>query len=115
MHRRVRPIPALAGANWPGIARGGNRTGPCDGTTGSSRQPCGDADSGWSGCPRAVEPRRPAPPGYLPDGKAGVTPESVLSDDTLELAPVEAWAGGGSSPLSAQAVPKPVQPLKCMF
>jgi hypothetical protein len=96
-------IPVLTEGNWPGISRGGNRSGPDDETASASRQPWVDANSYWAGCLRALAPGRPALLGYLPDEKAGVTPERVIPYDTLELALVDAWAGGGNYLLSLEA------------
>ncbi|MBI4876549.1 MAG: hypothetical protein HY822_18080 [Acidobacteria bacterium] len=91
----------LAEGLWPGVTRGGG--GRRDEEVASaSGQPWVDANGYWIGCLRAIAPARPAVLGYLPDEKAGVGKERVVSFDSLELALVDAWASGGNCLLAPE-------------
>ena len=74
----------LTEGQWPGMA-------PGDGMAGASSGPWVDANLHWVACLRALHPGRPALLGYLPKTEQRLTPGYAL-----ELALIEAWAGGGN-------------------
>lgn len=77
---------------WPGIRRPPSVDGRGDETASASREPWVDANGYQAGYLRALYPDRPAVLGYLPD-KLG---DRNAPFDSLELALIEAWTGGGN-------------------
>lgn len=88
-------IAVLSDGQWPGITRRGTPQ-DADELASASREPWIDANSFWCGCLRAAFPKRPALLGYLPDERAGVTRDRIIRFDSLELALIDAWSGGGN-------------------
>ena len=92
---------ALTDGLWPGVSRGPSQ-GRDEFTAGATERPWVNANGYWIGILRILYPNRPALLGYLPDEKAGVKPEILIPDDSLELALVEAWVNGGNYLLSLE-------------
>ncbi len=68
----------------------------------ASRQPWIDANGFLIAWLRALYPRRPPVLGYLPDERAGLSPDRVVPFDSLELALTEARAAGGNYILAVE-------------
>jgi hypothetical protein len=97
-HWRVAPAHAVVReGQWPGVRSTPGQRGrdPAE-VASASREPWLDANSYWVAYLRALHPGRVALLGYRPDEAAGVKPDRMLPDHSLELGLVEAFAAGGN-------------------
>jgi len=98
MSWRVTPAHAVVReGQWPGVRSTPGRQGrDAAEVSSASREPWLDANSYWVAYLRALYPGRPALLGYRPDEAAGVKPDRMLPDHSLELGFIEAFAVGGN-------------------
>ena len=80
---------------WPGATRPSGELGDVV-AAGASGQPWLDANLHWYAWLREMNPRRPAVLGYLPDERAGVTPDRMVAFHSLEAGLAEARVSGGN-------------------
>jgi len=80
---------------WPGISREPNVEGRGDETASASREPWVNANGYEVQVERALSGKPPLL-GYLPNDKAGLSPERVVPFDTLTIALAEARVNGGN-------------------
>jgi len=98
IHWRVAPAQAVVReGQWPGVRSTPSQQGGAGAEVSSaSREPWLDANSYWVAYLRALYPGRAALLGYRPDEAAGVKPDRLLPDHSLELSLIEAFAAGGN-------------------
>lgn len=101
---RARPGEAIALKDgiWPG-AQSGARGEDGGWVAGATHRPWVEANGYLPGYVHALYPDRAVVLGYLPDQNAGVDAKRVLPFDALELALIDAWAGGGNYILAPDA------------
>ncbi|MCC6343882.1 MAG: hypothetical protein IT166_16885 [Bryobacterales bacterium] len=86
--------PVMKDGLWPGISRGPNVEGRGDETASASREPWVNANGYQVQVERALGGKPLL--GYLPNDRAGVSPDRVVPFDTLKLALTEARVNGGN-------------------
>jgi hypothetical protein len=86
---------------WPGISRGPSAGDNVEIASASSL-PWLDGNGYLVAYLRALHPDRFPALAYLPDERAGVSPERMVAYDTLELALAEAWVNGGNYVLAVE-------------
>jgi hypothetical protein len=85
---------------WPGISGEPEFRGRDSVLTAATHQPWVDANGFRVGWLKALHPERPAVLAYEAGEKAGLKPDRMVPNDSVELALVEAWVSGGNYVLS---------------
>ncbi len=87
---------------WPGAQASGRGSGGGF-SAGATQHAWVDSNSWLPAWLQALYPAVPPVLGYLPDADAGIAAGKVIAYDSLELALIDAWAGGGNSILAPDA------------